>query len=74
MIINGYLDAKVLSTDPGVKLLSVGLEGTFMFTSYHNFLVHEIEIFGHYEDTCNSILHLSHSSYDLSFSQLLIHP
>jgi hypothetical protein len=46
MIINGYLDAKVLSTDPGVKLLSVGLEGTFMFTSYHNFLVHEIEIFG----------------------------
>lgn len=46
MIINGYLEAGLLSTDPGNRLISVGNEGTFLLTAQESMYVHELEVFG----------------------------
>lgn len=46
LIVNGYLSARLLSTDPGVDKVVVGGAGNFLFTPYDKFLVHEMEIFG----------------------------
>lgn len=46
LVVNGYLNATLLSTDPGVDKVTVGKDGTFLFTPYDEFLVHEIEVNG----------------------------
>lgn len=40
------MNATLLSTDPGVDKVTVGKDGTFLFTPYDEFLVHEIEVNG----------------------------
>ena len=42
------MNAKILSTDPGVDRISVGGSGNFLFTPYDEFLIHEIEVNGNF--------------------------
>lgn len=43
---NGNLDAKLLSTDPGIDKIVVGGAGNFLFTAFDEFLVHELAVYG----------------------------
>ena len=40
------MNAKILSTHPGIDKVTVGSSGTLLFTSYDNFLVYEVEVNG----------------------------